>query len=93
MDLSIKSFNCQGFKPRNYDFLRYLFSNNDILLLQEHWLFSFQFKNFTDLFPNSSFYALASMNDDDLTCARGYGGTCIIWKNNLDLKRTIQQPV
>ena len=86
MELSVITFNCKGFKMRNYEFLKYIYNECNILFLQEHWLFSFQFTDFSKLFPDSSYFAHSSMSDDDMSCGRGYGGTAIIWKNDLNLK-------
>ena len=34
-ELKFASFNCNGFKNRNYDYIRDIFKDCDILLLQE----------------------------------------------------------
>ena len=79
---NIASFNCQGFKFRNYEFIKKIFDKCSVLLIQEHWLFNFEFKVFKEVLPNCSFHALSSMCDDDLVRGRGYGGTGILWKQN-----------
>ena len=39
MQLNIASFNVKGFKPRNFDFLKFLSNKMDIILFQETWLY------------------------------------------------------
>ena len=41
-ELNIVSFNCAGFKHRNYDYINDIFKDSDILFLQETWLYSFE---------------------------------------------------
>ena len=43
--LKFISYNCKGFKNRNYNYLKELYDKNDILLLQETWLYFFQDDN------------------------------------------------
>ena len=79
VSLKISSYNCQGFKPRNYDFLKKLFSNINIRLLQEHWLYDFESSLITTVLPGSACHALSSMDSAELRRGRGYGGTAIVW--------------
>lgn len=36
------SYNCTGFKYRNYDYIQRLFTATDDLLIQETWLYGFE---------------------------------------------------
>ena len=82
--LSISSFNVKGFKYRNYDYLRKLFSHNDILFLQEVWLHDFEFHLIGDILKGSQYHSVSAMDSTDITRAgRPYGGCAIIWKNSL----------
>ena len=87
-DLKITAFNCQGFKPRNYDFVKHMFVMSSILLIQEHWLYDFEFNIFAQVLPDSSYYAVSSMDSKVLRRGRPFGGTAIIWKNNINAKIT-----
>ena len=80
----ICTFNCKckGFKPRNYSYLQNIFKNVDFLLLQELWLFDFEFDIISKVLPQCSFIAKSSMANDKLRNGRPYGGTAILWKNN-----------
>ena len=84
--LSCTSFNCKGFKVRNYAYVNKLFSQTDILFLQEHWLHSFEFNNFSRILPGSQFVAKSSMCDDNIIVGRPFGGVAIIWKHDCPFK-------
>ncbi|MEL6988861.1 MAG: hypothetical protein AAGK97_13700 [Bacteroidota bacterium] len=58
----IASFNYKGFKYRNYNYLRKLYTKVDILLLQEHWLFDFEF----NVLPESQFITKSLMENDSI---------------------------
>ena len=60
-DLRIVSYNCQGFKPRNYDYIMGLFHNNDILLLQEHWLYDFEFPDLKKVLGKCNYLAKSNI--------------------------------
>ena len=78
--LKICSFNCSGFKYRNYDYLRELYKTHDILLLQETWLYDFQADQITNTLPNSRYHAISSMDSRDIgRVGRPYGGCCVVW--------------
>ena len=82
--IRVASFNCQGFKPRNYDFIKNVLSNFSIIFIQEHWLFNFEFNKFLDILPNFSYHATSSMNENCHLSGRPYGGTGILIRNNLN---------
>ena len=84
--ICIKSFNCKGFKPRNYNYIRDIFKDASILLIQEHWLFNFEFDKISSILNEASFHAKSSMDNKILLKGRPYGGTAIIYRNNLKAK-------
>lgn len=53
-DLTVASFNCQGFKYRNYQFITKLFDMCSILLIQGHWLYEFEFNILNEILTNCS---------------------------------------
>lgn len=55
-----------------------------ILLIQEHWLYEFEFNILNEILTNCSYHALSSMKSDELRRGRGYGGTGILWKQNVN---------
>ena len=76
----IVSFNCNGFKKRNFHYLLHLYKNYDILLLQETWLYNFQFDTIQRIFPDSQFHATSAMDESMLgRVGRPFGGCAIIW--------------
>ena len=88
-NLKITSFNCAGFKHRNYDYISDLYEKCDIMLLQETWLYNFQSNIISNVLPNCQYHALSAMDESNITrVGRPYGGLAILWKNNLALSIT-----
>ncbi|CAG2193649.1 unnamed protein product [Mytilus edulis] len=59
----------------------------DIYLLQEHWLFHCQLKMLNDILHNYNGVGKVVDSSDPITpwrMSRGYGGTAILWKKNLE---------
>ena len=83
---SIATYNCKGFKFRNFNYISKLFDKIDILMLQEHWLHDFEFDTFNKILPHSKYVAKTSMNNNTINMGRPYSGVAIIWKNSLTLK-------
>ena len=83
MNLSIVSFNIKGLKPRNYDYLQILFHKFDFLLIQETWLFDFEYENISKILPKSSFIGKSAMNENEIgRLGRPFGGCMILYKNS-----------
>ena len=81
--MKISTFNCKGFKFRNHDFFKLLFSEVDILLLQEIWLYEFQFDELKKVFPGCEYCAVTPMDNKDISyLGRPYGGCSIVWKQS-----------
>ena len=66
VNLKITSFNCAGFKHRNYDYIRDIFNKCNILILQETWLYKFEHQNFKSIMPNCHYYAVSSMDEYEI---------------------------
>ena len=81
---SIASYNCKGFKARNYPFIQDLFKKCTFLCIQEHWLYKCEFNNISKVIPKSAHHAVSSMQDDEFVRGRPYGGTAIIYRANID---------
>ena len=87
--IKITSYNCEGFKFRNYDYLNNVFNESDILLLQETWLHSFQFNEFTNVLNNCNYHAVTAMDEADIgRVGRPFGGCAIVWHRDLALTVT-----
>ena len=85
-NLKITSYNCNGFKSRNYDYVSEIFNTCKILMLQETWLYDFQHINFKKVMPNSQYYAVSAMNEAEVSrVGRPYGGVAILWHTGLTL--------
>ena len=85
MKLKCITYNCKGLKYRNYMYINKLYDKNDILFLQEHWLFPSEFKIINDIIPEADFHFVSAMNDNDLLSGRPYGGVGIIFKKNKNI--------
>ena len=84
--LKLTSFNCNGFKNRNYDYIRDIFDKCNILFLQETWLYEFEHKQYCKVLPQCQYYAVSAMDDSEIIRAgRPFGGCSIIWHKNLQL--------
>ena len=80
-NLKITSYNCNGFKQRNYEYVNEIFKKCNILMLQETWLYNFEHNNFMKEIPNCQYYAISGMDDADVSrVGRPYGGVSILWK-------------
>ena len=82
----VTTFNADGLKS-NLIYVQLLLSKCDILCIQEHWLLSYEAKEFDTLFPNHNF--VVKCVDDDIPMPpkqrrRGTAGTATIWKKELD---------
>ena len=42
-NLKVMSYNIKGFKPRNYNYISKIYDSVDIMMIQEHWLFEYEF--------------------------------------------------
>ena len=78
----IGSFNCKGFKQRNYSYLKNVFDKVDFLFLQETWLYDYESDIISTQLPNSHFIAVSGMNSQEIRDGRPFSGTAIAWKNN-----------
>ena len=84
--LKICSYNTKGFKNRNFNYLQSLFSDHDIMLLQETWLFEFESNIISNVLPNCIFTFTSAMDSGDINRkGRPYGGCAIICRNNFSL--------
>ena len=87
--LRIASFNCKGFKNRNYDYLVDIFKKCDILFLQETWLYSFQENSIVDTLIDSCCYHVSGMSPSDIgRQGRPFGGCSIVYRKSLPMQVT-----
>ena len=83
--MKISSFNCSGFKG-NCDYISEVYGKCDILLLQETWLYNFEFNLFNKKIPTCQYHATSAMDESDIgRVGRPFGGCAIIWNKNLAL--------
>ena len=62
----IPSFNCAGFKGNHEYINKTVFKNCDILLLQETWLYNFEFNLFNEKVKNCQYHAVSAMDESDI---------------------------
>ena len=87
--IRISSFNCEGFKYRNYDYIKNIFEKCDILLLQETWLYNFQFNEYNKVLNRCNYHSVSAMDETNIgRIGRPYGGCAIIWHSKLKLTFT-----
>ena len=80
-EFNICSFNCKGFKYRNYNYISKLFEKSDVLLLQEHWLYNFEFNEFNRILKRCKYVSKSSMNECCINEGRPFGGVAILFKD------------
>ena len=86
-DVKCCSFNLHGYR-NGLSMLYSLCDNHDVILLQEHWLHSFEFDKISLLFPDFNFYGASAMNDkvaSGLMVGRPFGGVAIMWRKSINL--------
>ena len=85
--LKIISYNCRGFKTRNYEYIKDLYKKCNFLLIQETWLYDFQSNDIINVLSNSMCHSVSSMESNDVgRQGRPYGGVAIIWNKHLPLE-------
>jgi len=80
------SYNCKNVKTSSPAIVE-LFRHNDIVLIQEHWLFHFQINLLEQIHEDINAAGKgADMNNPihPMQIPRGYGGVAILWKKHLD---------
>ena len=82
----IASYNCKNIKTCGQS-INSIFKNNDIVLIQEHWLFHSQIKIISDIYNKIKFAAKGVDIRDPLlpiSLPRGYGGVAVLWNMSID---------
>ena len=78
MQLNIASFNVKGFKPRNFDFLKFLSNKMDIILFQETWLYEREKHVMEKVLLRHTVFHISSMNQANIDkIGRPYGGCAV----------------
>ena len=82
----VSSFNCAGFKS-NCDYINEsVYKKCDILLLQETWLYKFEFNLFNNKIKDCQYHAVSAMDESDIgRVGRPKGGCAIVWHKDLAL--------
>ena len=78
--LKILSYNIQGFTSVKHQYLQTLCENNDILLIQEHWLHQNDSIKFDQNLENVRSYVVSGMDSRVFTIGRPYGGQLLFGK-------------
>ena len=83
--LVIGSYNCKHFNEDSLIYIRNLFDTMscDVLLLQEHCLFNYEFGSLSNI-GDVSFQACSAMNEHETLIGRPHGGCAVIWKNDMN---------
>ena len=80
----MSSFDSEGFKARNYDFLHEVFNKCDILFLRATWLYQFEHYQFINILSDCQYHAVSAMHDADVhRRGRSYGGCAVLWHRDL----------
>ena len=71
--------NSQGLGPGKEHFIQYLCNTNHIIFIQEHWLH----ESNVHCFDNHIASIQSHVVSDKLVNGRPYGGTAILWRDNI----------
>ena len=86
--VNIASYNYRGFNNLKVSFINKLFSFNQFVCLQEHWLRDSELSLFYSCMSiySISFHACFGMADRELLIGRPYGGrgVAILWPSNVN---------
>ena len=84
--IRIASYNCKNIKTCRQS-INSILKNNDIVLIQEHWLFHSQINIISDIYNKIKFAAKGVDIRDPLlpiSLPRGYGGVAVLWNMSID---------
>ena len=82
----IASYNCKNIKTCGQS-INSILKNNDIVLIQEHWLFHSQINIISDIYNKIKLAAKGVDIRDPLlpiSLPRGYGGVAVLWNMSID---------
>src|SRR5437867_7831087 len=82
--LNCCSYNMYGFW-NGLSMLQTLCSTHDVILLQEHWLHSYEIQKLSDMFSEFNVFGISAMNDKvslGLFCGRPFGGVALMWRKS-----------
>ena len=83
--LSVISYNCKGFNVSKVPCIKILLDRCSVLLLQETWLFSNQFTQFTKYFDKYKSINICGMDESIFCHGRPHGGCSILYSNQYDV--------
>ena len=83
MVFKIASYNPHGLDPAKVDYIVKLCSQNDFVLVQEHWLIEQNLAIFQDKIPGILCYGVSAIDNSILLQGRPYGGCSILWRDTL----------
>ena len=81
--IKVGTLNVQNIRG-NAMFIQDTMKDIHILMIQEHWLFTFEQNEISTVIPDIDFYARSVDEDSPINQAeriRGYGGVAFLWKN------------
>jgi hypothetical protein len=82
--LSFASWNSHGFAADRLLYCTNLVEKYNFVLLQEHWLLPGELNTLDSKIPHTCAHAVSGMEGNDLLKGRPYGGSAILWQNNLN---------
>ena len=86
--LKIISYNIQGFSSVKFEHLQNLCENNDIIIVQEHWLPKNDSQKFDQHLLKIRSHVVSGMDCSVITAGKPCGGTAIIWKDSILMTMT-----
>jgi hypothetical protein len=84
--LVIGTYNSRGYAPDRVYYVKHLLSLCHVLFIQEHWLFESDLARLCNGLSDVSFVGVSGMNQNELILGRPYGGTAILYRNDMDCR-------
>ena len=83
--LRLCSYNSNGSSLDRILYIKELFEKCDILLIQEHWLYTPNLDIYSKHINDCNYYGCSGMDEQEFRVGRPYGGTVILWKSCLNI--------
>ena len=86
--LTVTTLNIQGHSDSRLNYIGKLAKSYDFILVQEHWLRSYEMCKLLKYAPHMRVHGVSQMSDGDLLEGRPYGGCAILWNSMLSTSVT-----
>ena len=76
-------YNSHGSGPDRVAYINTLLKRNDIICIQEHWLFDSALNKLENSLTNAYVHGISGMKENELITGRPFGGVAIVWNKTI----------